>query len=172
MANWYMLTLVGPDRPGIVARVTDALYREGCNLGEASMLRLGGNFTVSMMVQHGADAEALAAAVAPAARELGLHLHVDPIRGELHRHVVPDVRVRVHGADRPGIVARVTGALAAAGFDITDLESDVAGSGERPLYVLRIEGVARDGVEALRAALAALGDEVDVSLEAVDTVVG
>ncbi|MEW8430322.1 MAG: amino acid-binding protein, partial [gamma proteobacterium symbiont of Ctena orbiculata] len=42
--NWQMLTLVGEDQPGIVARVTDALYRGGCTLGETSMIRLGGNF--------------------------------------------------------------------------------------------------------------------------------
>ena len=37
---WLMLTVVGTDRAGIVARLTDALYRGGCNLGEASMARL------------------------------------------------------------------------------------------------------------------------------------
>ena len=30
--EWQMLTLVGEDRPGIVAQVTDALYRGGFNL--------------------------------------------------------------------------------------------------------------------------------------------
>jgi len=51
--HWYMLTLVGRDRPGIVARVTRALYAGGCHLGETSMMRLGGNFTIMMMVQYG-----------------------------------------------------------------------------------------------------------------------
>lgn len=172
MRNWYMLTLVGADRPGIVAQVTEALFRAGCNLGEASMLRLGANFTVSMMVEHAGDADSLAEALGPAARAFDLHVHVDPIVGTLHRHVVPDARVRVHGADRPGIVARVTAALAGAGLNITDLASDVAGTGERPLYVLQIEGVAQRGMEPLRAALAGLDGEVEVSLEPVDTVVG
>ncbi|GBE11398.1 glycine cleavage system transcriptional repressor [bacterium BMS3Bbin12] len=172
MRDWHMLTLVGVDRPGIVARVTDTLYRVGCNLGEASMLRLGGNFTISMMVEHAGGAHSLAERLEPVARALDLHLHVDPIRGALHRHVVPDVRVRVHGADRPGIVARVTGALAEAGLDITDLESDVAGTGERPVYVLQIEGVAQRGIDSLRAALERLGDGVETSLEPVDTVLG
>jgi len=42
--NWYMLTLVGEDRPGIVAKLTAALFAAGCNLGEATMARLGGIF--------------------------------------------------------------------------------------------------------------------------------
>ena len=48
--NWYMLTLIGEDKPGIVAAVTQSLYELGLNLGETSMLRLGGNFTIMMMV--------------------------------------------------------------------------------------------------------------------------
>ena len=50
-----MLTLVGEDQPGIVAAVTEALFAKGMNLGEASMLRLGGNFTVMMMVSGAVD---------------------------------------------------------------------------------------------------------------------
>lgn len=46
MKRWHMLTVVGRDRAGIVAALTDTLYRGGANLGEASMTRLGGNFTI------------------------------------------------------------------------------------------------------------------------------
>ena len=48
--QWHMLTLIGEDKPGIVAAVTQALFDLGLNLGETSMLRLGGNFTIMMMV--------------------------------------------------------------------------------------------------------------------------
>ena len=57
--NWYMLTLVGEDRPGIVAKITATLFQAGCNLGEATMARLGGNFTVMLMVQHAGTLEGL-----------------------------------------------------------------------------------------------------------------
>jgi len=49
--------------------------------------------------------------VAPVAQALSLSFHLDPVGGGLHQHLVPNVQVRVSGADRPGIVARVTGAL-------------------------------------------------------------
>ncbi|MDH5510271.1 MAG: amino acid-binding protein, partial [Nitrospinota bacterium] len=42
MDKWSMLTIIGEDRPGIVAAVSKTLYEKGMNLGEASMLRLGG----------------------------------------------------------------------------------------------------------------------------------
>ncbi|RTZ73022.1 MAG: amino acid-binding protein [Gammaproteobacteria bacterium] len=173
MNNWYMLTLTGEDRPGIVARVTRALFERNMNLGEASMLRLGGNFTIMMMVSGEMDAQTLEATLAPVASGLGLSLHIDPMQGGLHRHVVPNLMVRVSGADRAGIVARVTGALAEAGFNILDLESDVAGSAERPVYLMQIAGVAEAPLETLEAALEPLRQEgIDVNITPIEMLVG
>lgn len=173
MSKWYMLTLVGKDRPGIVARVSAALYDGGGNLGEASMMRLGGNFSMMLMVSYEGRSKELADLIEPVADSLGLHYHVDRIEGQLHRHQVPDVRVTVYGADRAGIVAKVTGALAQAGLDITDLESDVAGSAEKPIYLMQIEGVAREGVEPLRSALDIVAAEgIEVRLAPVETLFG
>src|SRR5688500_6474480 len=99
MKRWHMLTVVGQDRAGIVAALSDALYRGGANLGEASMARLGGNFTIMMMVQTDSDARALETSLAPVAEKLGLRVHVDAIDARLHQHVEPNARITVHGAD-------------------------------------------------------------------------
>jgi glycine cleavage system transcriptional repressor len=165
-----MLTLVGEDRPGIVARVTEALYRQGWTLGEATMMRLGTNFAIMMMISGEGDPEPI---LTPVAADLGLRIHVDPIAGGLHHHLVPNIRVRVAGADRAGIVAQVTGALARAGFNILELDSDVAGSEERPVYIMNIEGYADTTVETLEAAVAGLRDQgVDVGICAIETLIG
>ena len=171
--HWFMLTLVGADRPGIVARVTGALYRGGCNLGEASMLRLGGVFTIMLMVSGTRDAEALAALVEPVAAELSLHVHVDEVQARLHAHPRPDVQITVYGADRPGIVAEVTGALAEAGLNILDLNSQVGGTAERPVYIMLIDGHAAQGVDKLERALARVREQgIDASLRPLDTLIG
>lgn len=166
MASWTMLTLVGADRPGIVARVTRALYRVGCNLGEASMIRLGGNFTIMLMVGGERRCDELEAALAPVAEELGLRLHLDPVRGGLHQHLVPNIQVRVVGADRAGIVADVTEILAEQGFNILELESDVAGDETKPVYIMNIQGYCERTLESLEQALsglAAKGISADVA---------
>ncbi len=174
MANWFMVTLIGKDRPGIVAHVTAALYEGGCNLGEASMMRLGGNFTIMLMVRCDGRLKSLADLLAPVAQSLDLHTHVDHIEGRLHDHRVPDVAITVYGADRAGIVAKVTAALAEAGLDILDLESDVGGDERKPIYIMHIEGHAREGVAALESALEMLrrDEGIDAALVPVDTVVG
>jgi len=174
MSDWYMMTVVGEDRPGIVAKLTHALFEGGCNLGEASMMRLGGSFTIMMMVQFAGRERELAVLVEPVVDSLGLHCHIDRVEGRLHEHTVPDVRIRVFGADRAGIVAHVTGALAEAGLNIVDLESSVAGDEESPIYVMVIDGVPTEGVEALRSALEVVKKEegVDAALEEMETLIG
>lgn len=170
--RWCMLTVVGNDRSGIVARLTDALYRGGFNLGEASMVRLGGNFTVMLMVEAG-DPAALETLLQPVAAELGLRLHVDSIQGDLHHHLQPNVQVIAHGADRPGIIAQVTGALATIGFNILDLSSDVGGSPERPIYFLNIDGHVAGGVDDTDRILAPLRAQgIEVRITALDTLIG
>ena len=171
--DWQMLTLVGEDQPGIVAQVTEALYGGGFNLGETSMIRLGGNFTIMMMVSGSEQASPLLPLLEPVARRLGLRIHLDPIRGGLHQHRVPNVQVRVNGADQAGIVARVTGALASCGFNILELESDVVGSVEQPVYIMTIQGYTDATLESLEAALAPLkGQEIDVHVSPIEILIG
>ncbi len=175
MQNWFMLTLVGQDQLGIVARVSTALYEGGCNLGEASMSRLGGNFTMMLMVNTVLDLAALTALLEPVAETLQLHVHLDRIEGRLHTHPQPDLRISVYGADRAGIVARVTRDLAAAGFTVLDLTSDVGGTPDKPFYLMQIEGAATQGLPAVDAALQHLqqnyGHEIEVSYVPIETLV-
>ena len=172
-SKWYMTTVVGKDQPGIVAALTRALFDAGCHLGEASMNRLGGNFTIMMMVRSKADIGTLQDTVQPVATEWGLHVHIDAIDAQLHRHLVPDVQITLYGADRAGIVASATRALAAAGLNILDLNSDVGGSEARPVYIMMIDGFAAQGIGPLEQALAELRREgIEASLTSIDTLVG
>ena len=171
--QWHMLTLIGEDKPGIVAAVTRALFEFGLNLGETSMLRLGGNFTVMMMVSGEHSEAELRDRLKPVIEAQGMCLNIDPIKAHLHEHLVPNIQVTVTGADRAGIVAQVTSALAEAGFNILDLESDVAGTADKPVYIMQIAGVADVAVEVIERALVPLREEgVDVNVSAIETYIG
>lgn len=173
MNSWFMLVVVGRDQVGIVARITQALFEAGATIGETSMLRLGGNFTMMLMVKYNGDAAALERVIAPTARGMKLTTHIDAIEGRLHQHAQPNIGVSVHGADRPGIVARVAGVLADAGMNILHLESDVGGTEQQPIYVMRIEGRSDRGVDAMRAALEPLTHEgMRIHVDDMQTMVG
>lgn len=174
MQKWYMLTLVGKDRSGIVSHVTNALYEGGCNLGEASMMRLGGNFTIMLMVNFDGGQKALHDLISTVAESMDLRLHVDAIDAMLHQHVIPEIRISVYGADKSGIVAKVTQALEEVGFNILDLESDVAGTAAKPIYIMHIEGTATGGFEAVESALEIMSSEegIDTKFEQIETLIG
>lgn len=173
MRPWYMITVVGKDQPGIVAAVTNALYNGDCNLGESSMIRLGGNFSIMMMVNTTQTAAALEERLEPVADTLALRIHIDTIDGALHHHLEADICIRVSGADRSGIVAEVTGKLAQCGFTILNLESDVGGSENAPLYIMHIEGKALADKTTLMQAIKDLDQKgIHVSIEAIDTLIG
>lgn len=169
MNDWQILTLVGNDKPGIVAAVSKQLFEAGFALGEASMMRLGGNFTIMLMVRGADDVDEL---LRPVAERLDLYLHVFPAGGALHRHLVPNIQLRVHGADRAGIVAQITGTLAEHGFNILELESDVAGTEAKPVYVLYIQGYCERPVEEVEAAISALGHDLNVDVSPIETLIG
>ena len=174
MKNWLMLTLVGKDRPGIVAKICQALFGLNGNLWETSMTRLGGNFTIMLMVCIPEKKSVVQEKLQPVCDELELFFHLDEIEGRLHQHIEPDVRISIHGADQAGIVARATGALNKAGLNILSLESDVGGHPDSPVYVMHIEGVASKGLEVLDQALQTLSREnvVVARMTPIDTMVG
>lgn len=168
-----MLTLVGQDKPGIVARITTALFDVGAQLGEASMMRLGGNFTIMLMVKSEQSIEQLNQCIEPVATEMNLTSSFQLIEASLHQHEVPDSRITVYGADRPGIVSKATTHLLEAGFNIMDLESDVAGSEQEPIYIMHIEGIAAHGTEALETAIEQIKlDGVNVDMTPIDVMIG
>lgn len=168
-----MLTVVGKDKPGIVAGLTQALYEANCNLGEASMSRLGGNFTIMLMVQYPGSLEDLKNLARQVTDKMELRCHADVIDGRLHDHREPDVRISVYGADRSGIVSQVTGALTDAGLDIYDLETDVGGSEDKPIFIMHIEGHANQGIDALEQAIEDSNQQgIQVHLTPIDTVIG
>lgn len=165
-----MLTVVGTDKPGIVAQVTKALFGLGVNLGETSMIRLGGHFTILMMVSGDVSEEQISAAMQVPVSEMSLRLHIDPIEAHLHRHLIPNMQVTVSGADRAGIIAEVTEQLMIAGVNIIDLESDVAGTVDQPVYIMQIGGVTETPIETVVERMDALeADGVSINVSAIDT---
>jgi glycine cleavage system transcriptional repressor len=174
MENWLMLTLVGKDQAGIVAKISQSLFDLRGNLGETSMTRLGGNFTIMLMVRTPENKSTVQKKLQTVCDDLGLFFHLDEIEAGLHQHIEPDVRISIHGADQAGIVAKATSALNKAGLNILNLESDVGGHPDNPVYVMHMEGVAENGLKALDNALQTFSRENDVvaRIDSIDTMVG
>lgn len=148
-----VVSAIGPDRTGIVARVTRVLVEHGCNIADSHMGLLNGRFTMMLVVAvpEKLRERRFADDLERAARDLGL----DAIHAEYVADAAPAAPpthvVTVYGADHPGIVAAVTEALAAAGASITDLRTRLANE----LYVMTLEVSGAEGLDADLAGVAA-----------------
>jgi glycine cleavage system transcriptional repressor len=171
--NYYTLWAVGPDRKGIVAAVTEALYRSGCNLEDCSMMRLGSEFGV-LIIYTGSErgSSALKSRLEGLRRRLKLEIGLKKISRQLARFQPlkrRPVMVRVNGFDRPGLVHAVTKLLAAQNFNITDLASHRTG-GKNAGYILLIEGElpSASRIPALSRALNKLAQKMRVRISVED----
>src|SRR5690242_2524751 len=115
------VTVIGPDRPGIVADVAEALSGLGANLSDSTMTRLRGHFAMTLVCSTSASVAEVESELADledlviTVREVGPDEDTDA-------EGTPYV-LSLHGADRLGIVAAVTRAVADAGGNITDLST-------------------------------------------------
>jgi glycine cleavage system transcriptional repressor len=167
----FAVTIISKDRPGIVADTTEVLFRLGCNIEDSSCTMLGGDFAMILIVSH--EKPFLKAQLADEFRALnertGLTVHVR----HLTENEVCPVRdegelclISVYGSDQPGIVYRVTRALADRRVNITDLNTRLIGSREEPVYVLMLEAHLPAGltVEDAEGLLEKLKKELNVEI--------
>src|SRR4030067_1123506 len=141
----FSVSVLGKDRPGIVAEVSRILYELGCNIEDSTCTILSGQFAMILVVWHEKlqTAAELDASFDEVRRRMGLLVTVHSLKAE---EVVREKSfsgrphlISVYGADRPGIVYSVARELAARKINITDLNSQVDGSKERPVYVMVLE---------------------------------
>src|SRR4051794_41415419 len=75
----YAVTAVGPDAPGEVAALAEALAELGANLEDASMTRLRGHFAMTLVASVSAGMDEVERALDPVAVATGLHVSVWPV---------------------------------------------------------------------------------------------
>jgi len=141
----FSLSVVGRDRPGIVAEVSRVLFELGCNIEDSTCTILSGQFAMILVIAHPrlSDVAALNPAFDPARAGMGLTISLHALKEEeLSREKEfagrPHV-ISVYGADRPGIVYSVARELARLNVNVTDLNTQVIGAKDRPVYVMVLE---------------------------------
>lgn len=149
----YAVSVVGADRPGIVAGVTEALYRLGCNIADSSCAMLAGEFAMILIISHRKPFTRvqLLEELKPACERLNMTLSVRHLsyREEHAAAASGEIcQITVYGADQTGIVYRVTSALAAQQINIMDLQTKLAGTADAPVYIMLLEVALPDGMQA------------------------
>jgi len=119
-----VMTLIGPDRTGLVEAVARAVAGHGGNWLESRMSRLGGEFAGILRIE--VPAEGRPALLAALQQIPGLTVTVRPDETGSAPPGARQVRLEIVGHDRPGIVRDISAALARAGVNVEEFSSEVA----------------------------------------------
>jgi glycine cleavage system transcriptional repressor len=163
------ITVLGHDRPGIIAGATGALAELGLNIEDTTMTLLRGHFAMMLITRGSAEPATVEESLEPLTRDGSLSVAVRQLPDEERAGGGSSYLLSVHGGDRPRIVSTLVGEVARAGGNITDLTTRLSGD----LYVLLAEvdlPVDAD-VEAVRTALTRAAAElgVEVSLRELES---
>lgn len=175
MTHHVSVTAIGTDQPGVIAALTGVLAGRGCNLEDTEMTILRGHFAMMLVVATppGLDVVDLELDLGEAVSSLGIDVVVRSFDDE-----VPDAypgsawTLAVHGADRPGIVHRVSSLLGDHRVNIDDLTTRIIGSEHDAVYTMVLDLTFPEGLDPADVddALSRLADElgIDCVLHAVD----
>jgi glycine cleavage system transcriptional repressor len=167
----YAVSVVGRDRTGIVAGISEVLFRLGCNIADSSCTMLAGEFAMILIVSHPRPFTKgrLHDELKPVCEQLGMSLSVRTLQGDeaARQETSGEIcLISVYGADQPGIVYRVTRELAALNVNIMDLNTKLIGAADEPVYVMMLEAALPEGgtPEMLEALLNNLKKELHVEI--------
>ena len=141
----YIISVIGSDRPGIIARVSRALFELDLNIENVSQTILGSQFSGTFIVAGVSllDTDGIRGNI----RRMLEGMDLDVLAKEI---VAPRVEkepvscepfvITTIGPDRKGLVAGITEVIATYGANVTDLQAVFKG-GENPKDNLMIYSV-------------------------------
>ncbi len=119
-----VMTIIGPDRTGLVESVARCVAGHGGNWLESRLCRLGGEFAGILRVEiPGENKPALVSALQKIS---GLAVTVRADETKIPAAGGSQIELEILGHDRPGIVREISAALARAGVNVEEFSSEVA----------------------------------------------
>ncbi len=171
--TFLVLSALGPDRPGLVAEVTEYLTERGANVEDSRMAVLGGDFGILVLVSGPPDRIAKVEddhEILSDKTGLSVMLRRTKSPEEHRRAAVIPCLVTAEAIDQEGIVRAVSRALHQVGVNIVSLETTayqapVTGS---PLFRLeaRVDVPQATGIARVRKAMedVAVAENLDVDV--------
>ena len=163
-----VMTIISPDRTGLVESVARVVAEHGGNWLESRMCRLGGEFAGILRVEIPSEKKN---ALLDALKKIsGLNVVVQPGEPVALSIAGRQTKLELVGSDRPGIVREITSALARANVNVEEFFSEVVSapmSGETLFKATaRLQLPDRCDVAALKKDLEKIAADlfVDVSL--------
>jgi glycine cleavage system regulatory protein len=165
-----VLTIIGRDRAGVVASLADVVrFHEG-NWKRSELAEIAGTFAGVVVVEVGDDHVDELLTNLLVLRDQGLHVTAQQVDEPVIAPDADDVRLRLTGDDRPGVVHEISTAMSDAGISISRLGTvtDLPGNDGANRFEITVQlsvpvGTDLDAVlDSIMEAGAGLGIAIDV----------
>lgn len=128
MNKKVVISILGQDRPGIIARVTKVLFEQGCNVENVSQTILQSEFSGIFIVSipDPLAIDALYSRLIDQTEDLGLHVYIKdlkPLESSSGEVAGDPFVITTLGPDRKGLVAAITAIIATHGVNVTNLQA-------------------------------------------------
>jgi glycine cleavage system regulatory protein len=120
-----VMTIISPDRTGLVESIARAVAEHGGNWLESRMCRLGGEFAGILRIEIPADKKSALLAALQKLQANGLQILVRDDASTSATASGKQTKLEIVGSDRPGIVREITAALARAGVNVEEFSSEL-----------------------------------------------
>ena len=120
-----VMTIISPDRTGLVESVARTVAEHGGNWLESRMCRLGGEFAGILRIEIPAEKKSALLAALQKLQANGLQIVVRDDATVATKISGKQTKLDIVGSDRPGIVREITAALARAGVNVEEFSSEV-----------------------------------------------
>jgi len=133
--NKVILTVLGHDRPGIVAAITHILFACDCNIENVSQTILKTEFAGSFIISMPPDLtqEELRQSLNDGLAAMNMHVHIESVLTQKTALVPGNAEpfvITTRGPDRKGLVAGISAVIARYGANITNLQAVFKGGDE------------------------------------------
>ncbi len=152
----YILTAFGKDRPGIVESITKVLYEHNANIEDSSMSKLSDQFIIMLLFSSRKPINEKDFSIE------GIHVDIREVEDEgTKAPSTCNAIVSIYGADKVGIIYKVSELLASKNINITDLRTHKL----KDLYVMLVEiELQNTGISLIEKALKELAKELEVDI--------
>ena len=169
--NKILISVLGQDRPGIIAVVTKVLFEQDFNIEDVSQTILQCQFS-GIFIATGPDdtpPENLRSALEQAASDFDLHFYIRQLPAKTASWTqcqCDPFIITTRGPDRKGLVSEITAILGAHNVNVTQLQAVFRGGSEpgNNIMIYEADIPSDTDQQQLRQSLQSRADELDLQI--------
>jgi glycine cleavage system transcriptional repressor len=169
-SNHLIMTAVGPDRVGLVERISEFIARRGCNIEDSKMAVFCGEFALIVLITgEGGKLMKIASDYRQIETQTGLTVSIKTPAARSAPGPFLPYRLTASCMDHPGIVYQLSAILSGLGINIESMETETYAAPVSGTPIFRLDAEiaipTTTNINALRERFAAIQREENIDID-------